>query len=114
MEQLSDTSGFRQRGVFFPTVELSGNIQGCWASPICAFGNSDGDFEMMEWTTSGPGPRFGGLVHHTDSEREWVYDRQSPIGRLERGLDEGAKRGWLLVGMANDWKRVFPANQSQK
>ena len=76
--------------------------------PIMAFGNSDGDFEMLEWTTSGPGPRFGLLVHHTDAGREWAYDRQSHIGRLSRGLDEAASRGWTIVDMKQDWARVFP------
>lgn len=76
--------------------------------PIMAFGNSDGDFEMLEWTTAGVGPRFGLLVHHTDDEREWAYDRESHIGRLERGLDEGPSRGWTILSMADDWKVVFP------
>jgi hypothetical protein len=76
--------------------------------PIAAFGNSDGDFEMMEWTTSGPGPRFGLIVHHDDAVREWAYDRDSPIGRLKRGLDEGSQRGWVIASMQRDWKRVFP------
>jgi hypothetical protein len=77
--------------------------------PIFAAGNSDGDFEMIEWTTSGEGPSFGMLVHHTDAEREWAYDRESHIGRLVRGLDEGPDRGWLLVDMASDWLEIFPA-----
>ena len=76
--------------------------------PIAAFGNSDGDFEMLEWVTSGPGPRFGLIVHHTDAEREWAYDRTSHIGQLLRGLDEAPKRGWILADMKNDWKTVFP------
>lgn len=76
--------------------------------PTMAFGNSDGDFEMLEWTTSGPGPRFGLIVHHTDAEREWAYDRESHIGRLARGLDEAPKRGWVVVSMKKDWKVVFP------
>jgi len=77
--------------------------------PIAAFGNSDGDFQMLEWTTSGPGARLGLLVHHTDSEREWAYDRGSPIGALERGLDEAAQRGWVVVDMKQDWSTIFPA-----
>jgi phosphoserine phosphatase len=77
--------------------------------PIAAFGNSDGDFEMLEWATSGPGPRFGLLVHHTDAEREWAYDRESHIGRLSRGLDEARRRGWTVVDMKRDWSRVYPA-----
>ncbi len=76
--------------------------------PLMAFGNSDGDFEMLEWTTSGPGPRFALIVHHDDAEREWAYDRESHIGRLDRGLDEGPRRGWIIASMQRDWKRVFP------
>jgi hypothetical protein len=77
--------------------------------PIAAFGNSDGDFEMLEWVTAGPGPRLGALLHHDDGEREVAYDRASHFGRLARGLDEAPKRGWTLVSMRRDWKRVFPA-----
>lgn len=77
--------------------------------PIIAFGNSDGDFEMLEWTTAGDGARLGVIVHHTDAEREYAYDRDSHIGRLSRGLDEAAKRGWVLIDMKNDWKQVYPA-----
>ena len=73
-----------------------------------AFGNSDGDFEMLEWTTSAPGPRFGAIVHHTDAEREWAYDRTSHIGQLARGLDEAPKRGWIVVDMKKDWKVIYP------
>jgi hypothetical protein len=76
--------------------------------PIMAFGNSDGDFEMLEWTMAGPGARFALIVHHTDAEREWAYDRDSHIGRLARGLDEGPRRGWTIMNMKNDWKVVFP------
>jgi phosphoserine phosphatase len=76
--------------------------------PIAAFGNSDGDFEMLEWVTSGSGARLGVIVHHTDARREWAYDRGSPVGRLERGLDEAATRGWVLVDMQEDWTAVFP------
>jgi hypothetical protein len=75
--------------------------------PILAFGNSDGDFEMLEWTTSGPGPRLGLLVHHTDGDREWAYDRESHIGKLERGLDEGPARGWIIVDMQQDWTAIY-------
>jgi phosphoserine phosphatase len=77
--------------------------------PTVAFGNSDGDFEMLEWTTSAKGLRLGVLVHHTDAEREWAYDRDSRVGRLVRGLDESAARGWLVVDMKRDWKVVYPA-----
>ena len=76
--------------------------------PIMAFGNSDGDLEMLEWT-SGRGPRFGLIVHHTDAEREYSYDRKSPFGRLDKGLDEAPKRGWVVVDMKTDWKVIFPA-----
>jgi hypothetical protein len=75
--------------------------------PILAFGNSDGDFEMLEYTTSAPGPRLGLIVHHDDAEREYAYDRKSSIGRLERGLDEAAQRGWVVVSMQDDWRRVY-------
>jgi phosphoglycolate phosphatase-like HAD superfamily hydrolase len=76
--------------------------------PTIAFGNSDGDFEMLEWTTSGRGPRLGVIVHHTDGEREWAYDRDSHIGQLVRGLDEGPKRGWVIVDMKSDWRAIYP------
>jgi hypothetical protein len=79
--------------------------------PILAVGNSDGDFEMLEWTTAGPGPRLGVIVHHDDAEREYAYDRSSPIGRLDRGLDEAAARGWIVVSMQTDWKSVYPPAQ---
>ena len=75
--------------------------------PIMAFGNSDGDFEMLEWTTAGAGPRFGLLVHHTDADREWAYDRESHVGRLARGLDEGPRRGWIIMNMRDDWKVLY-------
>jgi len=75
--------------------------------PLAAFGNSDGDLEMLQWTTSGPGLRFALLVHHTDSEREWAYDRQSPIGALDKAWDEAKAKGWILVDMRRDWKKVY-------
>ena len=75
--------------------------------PIFAAGNSDGDFAMLEWVTAGEGPRFGMLVHHTDADREFAYDREGHIGVLNQGLDEAETRGWLLVDMAEDWRRVF-------
>jgi phosphoserine phosphatase len=74
--------------------------------PIAAFGNSDGDFQMLEWTTSGPGPRLGMIVHHDDAAREFAYDRGSHIGKLERGLDEAQARGWSLISVKSDWKTV--------
>lgn len=76
--------------------------------PIFAGGNSDGDFAMLEWTTAGEGARFGLLVHHTDQEREWAYDREGHVGVLNRGLDEAEERGWILVDMKVDWGRVYP------
>ena len=75
--------------------------------PILAGGNSDGDFQMLEWVTSGDGPRLGMLVWHTDGEREWSYDREGHVGVLDRGLDEGPDRGWVIVDMKNDWSRVW-------
>jgi phosphoglycolate phosphatase-like HAD superfamily hydrolase len=76
--------------------------------PIAAFGNSDGDLQMLQWTAAGDGPRFALLVHHTDAEREWAYDRTSPIGHLDKALDEAIARGWTVVDMKRDWKKVFP------
>jgi hypothetical protein len=76
--------------------------------PIAAFGNSDGDLQMLQWTAAGEGLRFMLLVHHTDAEREWAYDRQSPIGRLDKALDEALRRGWTVVDMKKDWNQVFP------
>lgn len=75
--------------------------------PIAAFGNSDGDFEMLEWTTSGPGRRLGLIVRHDDEVREFAYDRASAIGRLDRALDEAGRRGWVVVSMKTDWRVVF-------
>jgi hypothetical protein len=75
--------------------------------PIAAFGNSDGDFQMLEWTTAGKGLRLGMIVHHDDAQREFAYDRGSHVGRLERGLDEAAARGWTVISMQDDWKTVY-------
>jgi phosphoserine phosphatase len=77
--------------------------------PVMAFGNSDGDQQMLEWTTAGDGPRFGLLVHHTDAEREYAYDRKSHIGKLDTALDEASAKGWTVVDMKNDWQTIFPA-----
>ena len=74
--------------------------------PIAAFGNSDGDLQMLQWTAGG-GPHFCLYVHHTDAEREWAYDRASSVGRLDSGLDEAKVNGWTVVDMKTDWKRVF-------
>nr|WP_029075289.1 HAD family hydrolase [Kaistia adipata] len=76
--------------------------------PVFAAGNSDGDLEMLQWTTLNSGPRFGLIVHHTDAVREWAYDRDSHIGRLDKALDEAPKRGWLVVDMKNDWTKIYP------
>jgi hypothetical protein len=76
--------------------------------PTMAFGNSDGDLQMLQWTAAGSGPRFCLYVHHTDEEREWSYDRKSSIGRLDKGLDEAKARGWTIVSMKDDWKAIFP------
>lgn len=75
--------------------------------PIFAFGNSDGDLQMLQWTMAGPGKRFAGLVHHTDAKREWAYDRESKIGKLDKALDEATSKGWVVVDMAREWKRVY-------
>jgi phosphoserine phosphatase len=75
--------------------------------PIAAFGNSDGDLQMLQWTTAGAGRRLGVIIRHTDAEREWAYDRASPIGRLDQALDEAARRGWVVVDMKEDWRAVF-------
>jgi hypothetical protein len=75
--------------------------------PIFAFGNSDGDLQMLQYTAGGAGTRFMGIVHHTDAAREYAYDRQSHIGKLDKALDEGTKRGWTIVDMKRDWKKIF-------
>jgi phosphoglycolate phosphatase-like HAD superfamily hydrolase len=79
--------------------------------PIFAFGNSDGDQQMLEWTFAGDGPRFAGIVWHTDAQREWAYDRKSQIGHLEKALDEAQQKNWTLVDMKKDWKRIYPFEQ---
>lgn len=76
--------------------------------PVLAVGNSDGDFEMLEWTSAGEGPSLAMIVHHDDAKREWAYDRESHIGRLVRGLDEGPQRGWKIISMKNDWNLIYP------
>jgi hypothetical protein len=76
--------------------------------PIFAFGNSDGDLQMLQWTAAGAGTRFMGLVHHTDAEREYAYDRKSKIGKLDKALDEATVRGWAVIDMKKDWKTIFP------
>ncbi|MCP5488380.1 MAG: META domain-containing protein [Verrucomicrobia bacterium] len=76
--------------------------------PIAAFGNSDGDLQMLQWTSAGEGLRFCLYVHHTDGEREWAYDRESHVGRLDKGLDEAMAKGWTVADMKMDWNRIYP------
>ena len=76
--------------------------------PIAAFGNSDGDFQMLQWTTTGSSTRIGVIIHHTDSEREWAYDRESSVGKLDKALDEAQVEGWVVVDMKQDWKVIYP------
>ncbi|MGO4436338.1 HAD family hydrolase [Rhizobium sp. RAF56] len=85
--------------------------RGIGRRPIFAAGNSDGDYEMLRWTTAGAGPRFGLIVHHTDSVREYAYDRKSAFGKLDKALDEAPKRNWLVVDMKNDWRKIYPFDQ---
>jgi len=81
--------------------------------PLLAFGNSDGDHAMLQWTAAGDGPRFMGIVHHTDAEREWAYDRNSSIGKLDKALDEAKAKDWTVVDMKNDWRTVFAAQEGR-
>ncbi|MFM0696968.1 HAD family hydrolase [Paraburkholderia graminis] len=76
--------------------------------PIAAFGNSDGDLQMLEWTTSGKGARLGVIIHHTDAAREYAYDRTSKVGKLDKALDAAPSHGWIVVDMRHDWNRMFP------
>lgn len=77
--------------------------------PIAAFGNSDGDLQMLQWTGAGEGARLGMIVHHTDAAREYAYDRTSPFGRLDKAMDLAPAQGWVLIDMKKDWKVIFPA-----
>lgn len=79
--------------------------------PIAAFGNSDGDLQMLQWTVAGDGPRFALLVHHTDGEREWAYDRASHVGKLDKALDEANRNGWTVLDMKKDWKVIYPPDE---
>jgi hypothetical protein len=81
--------------------------------PIAAFGNSDGDQQMLQWTTGASGARFALIVHHTDAEREWAYDRKSHVGRLDKALDEAIAKSWTIVDMKKDWKRIFPFEEAK-
>jgi hypothetical protein len=76
--------------------------------PIAAFGNSDGDLQMLQFTAAGSGARLTMIVRHTDAEREWAYDRASHVGKLDKALDEAQAKGWLVIDMKRDWKRIFP------
>ena len=78
--------------------------------PIAAFGNSDGDLQMLQWTAAGKGTRLCVYIHHTDPDREWAYDRQSHIGKLDKGLDEAKAKGWTVVSMKDDWNRIYSFN----
>jgi haloacid dehalogenase-like hydrolase len=82
--------------------------EGIGRRPIAAFGNSDGDLEMLQWTTISGGPRLGAIVHHTDAEREYAYDRQSHFGRLDAALDAATVNRWTVIDMKKDWKVIFP------
>jgi phosphoserine phosphatase len=77
--------------------------------PVMAFGNSDGDYQMLQWTRTGAGPRYAMIVHHTDAQREYAYDRDSKVGRLDRALADAGKNGWHVADMAKDWKTVHPS-----
>jgi phosphoglycolate phosphatase-like HAD superfamily hydrolase len=81
--------------------------------PVMAFGNSDGDLEMLQYTVAGDGPRFVAIVHHTDAEREYAYDRKSPVGTLDKALTIAEERHWNLIDMKNDWSVVFPPEKSE-
>jgi hypothetical protein len=76
--------------------------------PIAAFGNSDGDLQMLEWTAAGKGPRLAVLIHHTDATREWAYDRGSRVGALDKALDAAKQKNWPVVSMKDDWNAIFP------
>lgn len=101
-------------GIFFVDDKAGkpvGIMRSIGKRPIMAVGNSDGDFQMLEWSTAGVGPRLGVLLHHTDGEREFAYDRDSHFGKLSDGLDQAGERGWVLVDMADDWETVWTGNQ---
>jgi len=78
--------------------------------PVMAFGNSDGDLQMLQWTAAGEQKNFMGLVHHTDAEREYAYDRESHIGKLDRALDQALSDGWTVIDMKQDWRQIYPSN----
>jgi phosphoglycolate phosphatase-like HAD superfamily hydrolase len=82
--------------------------------PLLAFGNSDGDLQMLQWTAGGTGPRLVALIHHTDSDREYAYDRSAQIGKLDKALDEAQRQRWLVIDMKRDWQRIFTAEQDER
>ena len=100
----------REISIFYPNEEgkTVGINQHIGRRLIAAFGNSDGDLQMLQWTTVGQGPRFALYVHHSDGEGEWAYDRKSSIGRLDKGFDEAQAKGWTVVDMKRDWKFIYP------
>jgi hypothetical protein len=108
-----DSTGIRRLPEFDFLDDGAGKPVGIYQhigkKPVFAAGNSDGDYQMLQFTSTNTWPHMEIIVHHTDSEREYVYDRGSPIGRLEKGLDDAAKYDWKIVDMKNDWKMVFPA-----
>jgi phosphoserine phosphatase len=111
-----------EKGVLQKVAELNFNddkegkpvgiIRNIGKRPVFTAGNSDGDYAMLQYTSTGTGPRFGMLVHHTDSTREVAYDRNSHIGKLNKGLDDAAKYNWLIVDMKSDWKKIYPFDKS--
>ena len=82
--------------------------------PIASFGNSDGDLQMLQWTAAGAGRRFCLLVHHTDADREWAYDRESHVGRLDKALDEAKTRSWTVVDMKKNWNVIYPFQRKHR
>ena len=84
-----------------------GILRGIGKRPVFVAGKSDGDLAMLQWTSAGPGPRFGLIVHHTDAVREYAYDRDSPVGQLDKALDAAPAAGWTVVDMKADWARVW-------
>jgi hypothetical protein len=82
--------------------------------PLLAFGNSDGDLQMLLWTAGGAGPSLVALVHHTDADREYAYDRSSAVGKLDKALDEAQRQRWLVIDMKRDWQRIFVADEDSR
>jgi hypothetical protein len=82
--------------------------------PLLAFGNSDGDLQMLQWTAGGAGPSLVALVHHTDADREYAYDRSSAVGKLDKALDEAQRQRWLVIDMKRDWQRIFVADEDSR